>query len=327
MKNVSPTYLKHQFLIAMPHMADPNFAQTLTYIVEHTANGAMGLVVNRPQDLNLADILEQLRPDIDPPASCQHVPIYIGGPVQTDRGFVLHPTGPKFQATVDLEGLSLSTSQDVLFAIADGVGPDQSVITLGYAGWEAGQLEAELASNAWLTCPFDADILFNTPSELRLEAAAPADQPGGARLMALRLILGFDYGTKQIGVAVGQVITGQARELCTLKAQNGVPDWNQVEALIKEWKPDAVVVGLPLNMDGTPSEMCLRAEKFARRLNGRYNLPFYTHDERLTTFEAKGERRDRGGQKGSYRDNPVDAIAAALLLQGWLDENTALFES
>ncbi len=79
--------------------------------------------------------------------------------------------------------------------------------------------------------------------------------------MALRLILGFDYGTKQIGVAVGQVITGQARELCTLKAQNGVPDWNQVEALIKEWKPDAVVVGLPLNMDGTPSEMCLRAEK------------------------------------------------------------------
>ena len=83
--------------------------------------------------------------------------------------------------------------------------------------------------------------------------------------MALRLILGFDYGTKQIGVAVGQVITGQARELCTLKAQNGVPDWNQVEALIKEWKPDAVVVGLPLNMDGTPSDMCLRAEKFARR--------------------------------------------------------------
>ena len=75
MKNVSPTYLKHQFLIAMPHMADPNFAHTLTYIVEHTADGAMGLVVNRPQSLNLADILEQLRPEIDPPASCQAVPI------------------------------------------------------------------------------------------------------------------------------------------------------------------------------------------------------------------------------------------------------------
>ncbi|AEA71814.1 MULTISPECIES: YqgE/AlgH family protein [Pseudomonas] len=172
MKNVSPTYLKHHFLIAMPHMADPNFAHTLTYIVEHTANGAMGLVINRPQELNLADILEQLRPEVEPPLLCQHVPIFIGGPVQTDRGFVLHPSGPKYQATVDLDGVSLSTSQDVLFAIADGVGPEKSLIALGYAGWEPGQLEAELADNAWLTCPFDADILFNTSSELRLEAAA-----------------------------------------------------------------------------------------------------------------------------------------------------------
>jgi putative transcriptional regulator len=172
MKNVEPSYLKHQFLIAMPHMADPNFAHTLTYIVEHSASGAMGLVVNRPQELNLADILEQLRPDIDPPAACQGVPIYIGGPVQTDRGFVLHPSGPTYQATVELGGLALSTSQDVLFAIADGLGPSDSLITLGYAGWEAGQLEAELAENAWLTCPFDADILFATASESRLSAAA-----------------------------------------------------------------------------------------------------------------------------------------------------------
>ncbi|PVZ15542.1 MULTISPECIES: Holliday junction resolvase RuvX [unclassified Pseudomonas] len=136
---------------------------------------------------------------------------------------------------------------------------------------------------------------------------------------APRLLLGFDYGSKQIGVAVGQAITGQARELCTLKAQNGVPDWARVEALIKEWQPDALVVGLPLNMDGTPSEMSERAEKFARKLHGRFNLPVHTHDERLTTFEAKGERLARGGQKGSYRDNPVDAIAARLLLEGWLE--------
>ena len=173
MKNVSPSYLKHQFLIAMPHMADPNFAHTLTYIVEHTANGAMGLVVNRPQDLNLADILEQLRPEIEPPALCQHVPIFIGGPVQTDRGFVLHPKGQSFQATVDLEDeLALSTSQDVLFAIADGSGPSKHLITLGYAGWDAGQLEAELADNAWLTCPADNAILFDLPFDQRLNAAA-----------------------------------------------------------------------------------------------------------------------------------------------------------
>lgn len=137
-------------------------------------------------------------------------------------------------------------------------------------------------------------------------------------MAALRLLLGFDYGTKQIGVAVGQAITRQARELCVLKAQNGIPDWNQVEALIKEWQPDALVVGLPLNMDGTPSEMSTRAEKFARRLNGRFNLPVHTHDERLTTYAAKGERLAQG-QRGGYRDNPVDALAAALLLQGWLE--------
>ena len=172
MKNLTPTYLKHHFLIAMPHMADPNFAQTVTYIVEHSANGAMGLVINRPQALSLADILEQLRPDIEPPALCQHVPIYTGGPVQTDRGFVLHPIGQTYQATVELEGLALSTSQDVLFAIADGEGPSRSLIALGYAGWEAGQLEAELADNAWLTCPFSADILFETDSDARLAAAS-----------------------------------------------------------------------------------------------------------------------------------------------------------
>ena len=134
---------------------------------------------------------------------------------------------------------------------------------------------------------------------------------------ALKLLLGFDYGTKQIGVAVGQLITGQARELCILKAQNGVPDWQKVEALIREWQPDAIVVGLPLNMDGTPSAMSERAEKFARRLHGRFNLPVHMQDERLTTYEAKGQRLSEG-QRGSYRDNPVDALAAALLLESWL---------
>ncbi|WP_375162900.1 Holliday junction resolvase RuvX [Pseudomonas sp. LS44] len=139
----------------------------------------------------------------------------------------------------------------------------------------------------------------------------------------LRLLLGFDYGSKQIGVAVGQAITGQARELCVLKAQNGVPDWQKVEALIREWQPDALVVGLPLNMDGTPSEMSERAEKFARRLHGRFSLPVHTHDERLTTYEAKGQRLAQG-QRSGYRDNPVDALAAALLLQGWLEQHLEL---
>lgn len=172
MKDANPSYLKHQFLIAMPHMADPHFAQTLIYLIEHNEQGAMGLVINRPNGLSLADVLEQLRPESQPPAPCQDLPIFSGGPVQTDRGFVLHPAGPQFQATLELGELGLSTSQDVLFAIADGTGPAKYLITLGYAGWDAGQLETELADNAWLTCPADNVILFDLPFDQRLNAAA-----------------------------------------------------------------------------------------------------------------------------------------------------------
>ncbi|MCH2338360.1 YqgE/AlgH family protein [Pseudomonas sp. NPDC047963] len=172
MNATSPSYLKHQFLIAMPHMADPNFAQTLIYLVEHNRDGAMGLIVNRPSGLNLADILEQLRPEQPGNASSQHLTIFSGGPVQTDRGFVLHPADAQFQATLDLGQLGVTTSQDVLFAIADGYGPQQQFIALGYAGWEPGQLEAELADNAWLSCPAQPEILFDLPYEQRLTAAA-----------------------------------------------------------------------------------------------------------------------------------------------------------
>lgn len=132
-------------------------------------------------------------------------------------------------------------------------------------------------------------------------------------------VLGFDYGTRQIGVAVGQTLTGNARPLKELRARDGIPDWNQIQALLKEWEPDALVVGLPLNMDGTASEMSGRAEKFGRRLHGRFQIPVHYVDERLSTFEAKQTLRDSGrAAPTSYRDNPVDSIAAALLLETWL---------
>ena len=136
---------------------------------------------------------------------------------------------------------------------------------------------------------------------------------------APQLLLGFDFGTKQIGVAVGQTLTREARPLCNLRARDGIPQWEQIAALISEWQPQALVVGLPLNMDGTPSEMSVRAQKFANRLHGRYGLPVFTHDERLTTFAAKDERRQRGDFSRNFRDDPVDALAASLLLQGWLE--------
>ena len=168
---MSSINLTHHFLIAMPNMADPHFSRTLTYICEHNDQGALGLVVNRPIDMTLQALFERLSLPLSASAHSE-APIYYGGPVQTDRGFVLHSSECTYQATVELQGLSLSTSQDVLFAIAEGVGPQNSLITLGYAGWEAGQLEAELADNAWLNCPFDADIIFGLASDQRLNAAA-----------------------------------------------------------------------------------------------------------------------------------------------------------
>lgn len=132
--------------------------------------------------------------------------------------------------------------------------------------------------------------------------------------------MGFDYGTKQIGVAVGQTLTGSAEPLAELKARDGIPDWDQIAQLITEWQPDVLVVGLPLNMDGTGSAMSTRAQKFARRLEGRFHLPTHCVDERLSTFEAKQSFKERGRTPSSFRENPVDSLAAALLLETWLNQ-------
>ncbi len=162
--------LTRHFLIAMPAMTDPHFAKTLTFICEHNEQGALGVVVNRPIDLTLHALLEQI--EISPAdESCRHTTVHYGGPVQTDRGFVLHaPAGAwKSTLTVD-EHIGLTTSKDVLQAAARGVGPPRLLVTLGYAGWAAGQLEQELAQNAWLTVNADERILFETPAEQRYEA-------------------------------------------------------------------------------------------------------------------------------------------------------------
>ena len=135
----------------------------------------------------------------------------------------------------------------------------------------------------------------------------------------LNTVLGFDFGTKNIGVAAGQVITLTATALPQLHARDGIPNWDEVGALITEWKPDAVVVGIPLNMDGSESQMSMRARKFGKRLHGRFNLPFFEADERLTSFEAK-EWADRLGHKGHYGSRPVDGMAAQIILEAWLND-------
>ncbi|MES2672976.1 MAG: Holliday junction resolvase RuvX [Pseudomonadota bacterium] len=134
----------------------------------------------------------------------------------------------------------------------------------------------------------------------------------------IKTLLAFDYGTKNIGVACGQTITGTANILTSLKAKDGVPDWVQVAKLITEWRPDLILIGLPLNMDDSESELSVRSRKFANRLHGRFGINIEMVDERLTSFEAKGEVMRRGGSR-DYKNNPVDSIAARLILETWLE--------
>lgn len=131
-----------------------------------------------------------------------------------------------------------------------------------------------------------------------------------------KTLLAFDYGTRSIGVAVGQTVTSSARPLTELRARDGTPDWGHIEKLLQEWQPDLVLVGLPLNMDGSESDFAARARKFARRLHGRFGVAALMMDERLTTQEAKSI----AGHNSNYRDNPVDALAAQLILESWLGQ-------
>ena len=163
--------LRNHLLIAMPSLDDPNFAQSVTYIYDHTAEGAMGIVINRPMDLKVGDVFEQLNLPQGEPISADFV--LAGGPVQTQRGFVLHFDEGTWDSSLRVtDTIRLTGSRDILAALAIGQGPSDVLFALGYAGWSAGQLEDELATNAWLTVPATYEILFHTPPELRWQAAA-----------------------------------------------------------------------------------------------------------------------------------------------------------
>lgn len=131
-------------------------------------------------------------------------------------------------------------------------------------------------------------------------------------------ILAFDFGTNSIGCAVGQSITGTAQGLPAFKAQDGIPNWGSIAKVIADWQPDLLVVGLPLNMDGTEQPLTQRAKKFANRLQGRFNLPVELHDERLTTVEARAEIFSRGGYR-ALKKGKVDSISACLILESWFE--------
>ncbi len=178
MENVN---LTGHFLIAMPAMQDPYFSKSVTYICEHNSEGAMGVVINRPIDMRLDSLFEQIKLDIKTHPLASKA-VHFGGPVQIERGFVLHQPKGDWNSTIAVSGdTALTTSKDILEAVANGEGPEKILITLGYAGWGAGQLEEEMSRNAWLSVKATDEVIFDLPSEKKLNAAMS--------------LLGIDFGS------------------------------------------------------------------------------------------------------------------------------------
>lgn len=164
---------KNQLLIAMPSLKDPNFFHGVTFICQHNSEGALGLVINRPTQMVLGDILEQMDIPIEDETIAE-IPVFAGGPVQQERGFVLHHTSEThWESSIEVSDmLSLTTSRDILIAIAKGKGPKKFLIALGYAGWGEEQLETEMKANAWLSTYYDDSVVFDTPISKRWRVAA-----------------------------------------------------------------------------------------------------------------------------------------------------------
>lgn len=167
-----PGSLNNQLLIAMPGMDDPNFSTTVTLVCEHNADGALGIIINRPLGLNLGGLFEQLDV-VNPDSAIVTRPVLDGGPVAKERGFVLHQPGQQYESSVAVSPeIQLTLSRDVLDAMAIGDGPEKTLVALGYAGWDAGQLEAEMLENTWLSVPASPEIIFDVPFEERWQSAA-----------------------------------------------------------------------------------------------------------------------------------------------------------
>jgi len=176
----APINLTNHFLIAMPGLDDAAFSRSVVYVCEHSERGALGLVINKPSDINLKGLFDKVQLPLGRD-DLQQLPVFQGGPVQTDRGFVLHeaffagadkPDEPVYASTMSIPGgLEMTTSKDVLEAVSSGAGPRRLLVTLGYSAWSEGQLESELADNSWLTVGADPVVIFDTPIEQRYDRA------------------------------------------------------------------------------------------------------------------------------------------------------------
>lgn len=169
---IATTPLKNQLLIALPSLAGSEFERSVTLLCQHDEDGAMGVVINRPSEYTLGDVFAQMAIDSDDAALSGQV-VLAGGPVHPQRGFVLHDGGLQWDSSLRIgDGLFLTTSRDILAAMARGAGPEHAIVALGCAGWGTGQLEQELGENSWLTAPADAELVFQVPLDARWNAAA-----------------------------------------------------------------------------------------------------------------------------------------------------------
>jgi len=318
----APINLTHHFLIAMPGLSDELFGRSVVFMCEHSERGALGLVINKPSDILLPRLFEKVdlqlhREDL------MEQPVFQGGPVQTERGFVLHEAvggdadESVYASTLSIPGgLEMTTSKDVLEALASGAGPRRVFVSLGYSSWGQGQLESEIAENSWLTVPADVDLIFDVPVAERYTRALALlglQQPWSSRPMPATLdistaqtFLAFDVGLKRTGVASGNRLTRSATPQPTIVAE-GDARLEQAAARIREWQPDALVVGVPFHPDGAAHANTAMARKFARRLRGRHPLPVFEVDERYSTTEALS----RGAKD-------ADAEAACIILEQFL---------
>jgi len=283
MKKPARISFKNQLLVSMPQLTTPHFHQTVSLICQHDDNGAIGVIINRLTDHRLGDIFEQLALPVSNLERAEQ-PVFEGGPVNPELGLVIHAGGEgKWESSLEIGGgLWLTSSRDILGAIARGEGPAHAIMILGYAGWGPGQLESEM--------------------------------PRGR-------ILGLDFGMRRIGVAIGNTGSGGAQAVATVAARGGAPDWPALQKHIDDWAPAALAVGLPLNMDGSEGDMAKRARKFGRQAGARFGLPVRFIDERLTTRAAEALLQDTvgRGRVARRRAEKRDAMAAALIARAYID--------
>ena len=165
-------YLNNQFIIAMPGLTEPDFSHTVTYLCQHNEEGALGIIINRPADMTLGEIFKQMDICVTSPIASEII-VFAGGPVQQDRGFVLHTNHGNWDVSMKVsDTISLTTSRDIIEAIATDTGPDKYLVAMGYAGWGGGQIEQEILHNSWLNTPYSQSILFESPVSQRWQQAA-----------------------------------------------------------------------------------------------------------------------------------------------------------